>query len=398
MSFRVEWNNIRKSVTRFVTFTLLSLIMGGIGGVLGAGFVKAIESVTNLRAQYAWILYLLPLCGVVIVALYKLCNTQGVGTTQVVESLQQQPPVSAKLFPAIFAATVLTHLGGGSAGREGAALQLGGSAASLLCKVFRLDETARKICIGCGMAAFFSALFGTPVGAAVFVLEVVGFRLLSALSLYASLISSLTAFYIAGLLGLSPERFSLSAVPKTGGTVLLQVTTVSVCGALMAILFCKTMHWGKKGFAKFFPNEYIRVLVGSLLVVGLTLLVGTYDYNGGGVNVIERIFHDGVYRPEGFILKLVFTALTLCSGGKGGEIIPVLFIGAGLGATVGDLIGLTPAFGAAVGMASMFGGVTNCPLASLLLCAEMFGGEGLLFYALAAGVSRALSGKTNLYE
>lgn len=203
-----------------------------------------------------------------------------------------------KLFPAIFAATVLTHLGGGSAGREGAALQLGGSAGSAVSRIFKLEDKARKICISCGMAAFFSALFGTPVGAAVFVLEVVSFRALSALSLYSSLISSLTAFYIAGALGVSPERFSLTAVPQMSALVLLQVAAVALCGALMAVVFCKTMHYCQKGFAKVFPNEYLRVLVGTLLVVGLTLLLGTRDYNGGGIEVMQRIFQNGQYRPE----------------------------------------------------------------------------------------------------
>lgn len=293
-----QMKNIKDTFRRLVCYTILALLMGMIGGFLGSLFVKAIEVVTHLRGEQGWILYLLPLCGVIIVALYRLCKTSGVGTVQVIESLQQKPMVSAKLFPAIFAATVLTHLGGGSAGREGAALQLGGSAGSAVSRIFKLEDKARKICISCGMAAFFSALFGTPVGAAVFVLEVVSFRALSALSLYSSLISSLTAFYIAGALGVSPERFSLTAVPQMSALVLLQVAAVALCGALMAVVFCKTMHYCQKGFAKVFPNEYLRVLVGTLLVVGLTLLLGTRDYNGGGIEVMQRIFQNGQYRPE----------------------------------------------------------------------------------------------------
>jgi H+/Cl- antiporter ClcA len=287
---------------------------------------------------------------------------------------------------------------GGSAGREGAALQLGGGVATLVGKVFRLDEKSRHVITMCGMGAFFSAIFGTPLGAFVFAIEVVCVGHFSSVAVFPGLVSSVTAFWIAHSLGAEAERFPLNSVPelsfKSFGITLL----VALAGALVSVLFCYALHHTSRAFSKWFKNEYLKIAVGGLMIALLTVIVGTGDYNGGGINVIMRIFENGEVRYEAFALKILFTAITVAAGYKGGEIIPTLFIGATLGGALGVLLGISPAFGAALGMAALFCGVTNCPIATILLCIEMFGADGSIYFALAAITSFLLSGYVSLYS
>ncbi len=380
----------------FLRWLILGVLLGVVGGLIGTLFSKSVAYVTNVRTEYSWLVFLLPLGGLVSVALYKLCRLGGVGTNQVFESVRKEKTVSPLLAPAVFVASCITHLLGGSAGREGAALQLGGSVSALFAKIFRLDEKSRHIITMCGMGAFFSAIFGTPLGAFVFAIEVVSVGHFCSAAIFPGLISSATAFFVAHSLGAEAERFPLTAVPelslKTMGLVLL----IAMIGALVSILFCHSLHYTSKIFKKWFQNEYLRIAVGGVLIALLTLAVGT-DYNGGGIDVMLRIFETGDVRYEAFALKIIFTAITVAAGFKGGEIIPTLFIGATLGGALGTLLGLSPAFGAAVGIAALFCGVTNCPIATIILCIEMFGAEGSVCFALAAITSFLLSGNVSLY-
>ena len=382
----------------FIFWLISGIAVGLVCGVVGFAFSKSVSFVTEVRTANEWILYLLPLGGLLSVAIYKLCKVEDVGTNQVLESVRSEKTISFFLAPAVFAGSVITHLLGGSAGREGAALQLGGSVSALISKIFRLDDKTRHILTVCGMGAVFSALFGTPIGACVFALEVVSVGQICSAAIFPSVVSSVVAYLVSTGLGTKPERFHVDFIPEISIDSLWRTVAVAFAAALVSIIFCQSMHLGEKLFKKYIKNPFIRIFVGGVAVVLLTLLVGTSDYNGGGVNVIERIFEHGEVRPEAFLLKIIFTVITISAGFKGGEIVPTLFIGATLGGTVGNLVGLNPAFGAATGIAAMFCGVTNCPLATFFICIELFGAEGMIFYAAAAAISFVLSGYTSLYH
>lgn len=388
----------REYVAAFFRWSLLGAVVGLAGGAVGTAFSKAVEYATALRGENGWLLYLLPLGGLLIVGLYRLCRVSGIGTNEVFESVRAEKGVSVLLAPAIFLGTVVTHLLGGSAGREGAALQLGGSVATLFGKLFRLSERDRHILTMCGMGAVFAAVFGTPMAACVFAVEVVSVGRFCTAALLPCVVSSASAFGVAQVFGVQPERFPVESVPAFSMEAVWKMLVVAVAGALVSILFCWAMHMGAHLFQNFIRNEWLRAAAGGVLVVVLSLLCGTTDYNGGGIDVIERVFESGAVRPEAFLLKILFTAITIGAGFKGGEIVPTLFIGATVGGTLALLIGMNPAFGAAVGIAALFCGVTNCPLATVLLSIELFGGEGALFYMIAAFVSFLLSGYFSLYS
>lgn len=400
LSFYVN-NNFNKAklfASTFVCWLIAGVTVGAVCGAVGAAFSKSVSFVTELRAENDWLIFLLPVGGVLSVAVYKLFKVSEVGTNQVFESVRSQKTLSFLLAPAIFIGSVITHLFGGSAGREGAALQLGGSISALISKAFRLDDKTRHILTICGMGAVFSAIFGTPLGACVFALEVVSVGQICSAAIFPSLVSSVTAYLIACRFGIKPERFHIGFVPELSFDYLWRVAAVAVVTAIVSMLFCHAMHLGHKTAEKYIKNPFVRIFAGGAIVVLLTFLVGTKDYNGGGINVIERIFENGEVRPEAFILKTVFTVITISVGYKGGEIVPSLFIGATLGGAVSSLVGLTPAMGAAVGMSAFFCGVTNCPIATFFICTEMFDGQGMVFCAVAAAISFVLSGYSSLYH
>lgn len=384
-------------VSAFIKWTFFSLILGAVGGGVGALFSHLISYVTDVRMNNDWLIYLLPLGGVVIAFIYHILKVEHKGTNQVFEAVRSEEKVPCRLAPAIAIGAGITHLLGGSAGKEGAALQLGGSVATLVGRIFRTDEKDRHILTISGMAAVFAAVFGTPVGAAVFAVEVVSVGYISLSALYPSFASALVAYLVAIRLGVHPERFNVDVVPEMTVESIGKVVAAAVIAAVVSIVFCLAMKHSHKAFEKYIRNPYIRVVTGGVAVIAMTLLVGTNDYNGSGMHIIEGIFHGEEVSKVAFILKIIFTAVTIGCGFKGGEIVPTLFIGATLGFAMADIVGLPVAFCAAIGMMALFGSVTNCPIATVFLALEMFGGEGIIFYALAVFVSFVLSGYFSLY-
>ena len=384
-------------VSAFVKWTFFSLIVGVFGGGVGAGFSHLISYVTDVRMNNDWLLYLLPLGGVVIAFIYHILKVEHKGTNQVFEAVRSEEKVPCRLAPAIVLGAGITHLLGGSAGKEGAALQIGGSVATLIGRIFRTDEKDRHILTVSGMAAVFAAVFGTPIGAAVFAAEVVSVGVISLSALYPSFASALVAYLVAVKLGVHPERFNVDIVPELTAESILKVVGAAVIAAVVSIIFCLAMKHSHKAFEKYIRNPYLRAVAGGVTVILLTLLIGTRDYNGSGIHIIEGIFHGEEVSKVAFLLKIIFTAITIGCGFRGGEIVPTLFIGATLGFTMADAVGLPVAFCAAIGMMALFGSVTNCPIATVFLALELFGGEGIIFYALAVFVSFVLSGYFSLY-
>ena len=384
-------------VSAFVKWTFYSLIVGALGGGVGAAFSHLISYVTDVRLNNDWLIYLLPLGGVAIAFIYHILKVEHQGTNQVFEAVRSEKQVPFSLAPAIALGAGITHLLGGSAGKEGAALQLGGSIASVVGRAFRADEKDRHILTVSGMAAVFAAVFGTPMGAAVFAVEVVSVGYVSLSALYPSFASALVSYLVAVKLGVHPERFSVDIIPELSAEYLMKVLALAVVVAVVSIVFCLAMKHSHKAFEKYITNPYIRVVIGGFAVIALTFMVGSRDYNGSGLHIIEGIFHGEDVSKWAFILKIIFTAVTIGSGFKGGEIVPTLFIGATLGFSMADIVGMPVAFCAAVGMVALFASVTNCPIATVFLAVELFGAEGLLYYALAIFVAFVLSGYFSLY-
>lgn len=389
-----HWSDYALTLGKWLLF---SLVVGITVGAVGAVFHMAISYATGLREQHGWILYLLPLAGLLIVWAYHVTGmADDKGTEYIIGAVREGRNLRIRTAPLIFLSTVLTHLCGGSAGREGAALQLGGSMSNFLGRLVHLNEKDDRIITMCGMAAGFSALFGTPLAAAVMSMEVVSVGVMYYSAIVPCVLSALIAQVVASAMGIEATSFAVQAVPDMTPLTLVQVGGLGILCALVAVLFCTVMHLVPKGYQRITKNPYLKVMLGGCIVVALSLLLGT-DYNGAGVSVINRAM-EGQARPEAFLLKIIFTALTLAAGFKGGEIVPAFFCGAAFGAFYGQLLGLGGSFAASLGMTAVFCGVTNCPLTSILLSYELFGGKGLPMYALCCALSYMLSGYSGLYH
>ena len=382
----------------FLKWSCLGLLMGILGGLLGAGFHHALHFVTHLRAEHNWLIFLLPLGGLLTVGIYRLFKMTGNrGTNEIIDAVLEGKAVSPMVAPSIFLATATTHLFGGSAGREGAALQLGGSVASMLAKIFRLDENDRRVMIMSGMSAVFAGLFGTPLTATFFCMEFESVGTVFSPALLPCYLSAFTAAKLSALLGVHAEGILIEAVAavtlSTGWKYAVLAVLLSGLGIAMCWWFHTAEHMGKH----YLPNPMVRIAVGGAVITVLTLIVGDHRFNGAGMDMALAAV-EGHADWYSFLMKLIFTAVTLGAGFKGGEIVPTFCIGATFGCVAGGLLGLDPGICGALGLIGLFCCATNSPFASIALSIEMFGGANLHLFALVCVICFVLSGHSGLYS
>lgn len=386
-------------ITASLKWVVFSILSGAVIGSVGTLFYFGMSIVTLVRTKNPWIIWLLPIGGLLIVGFYRLLHDEkDSGTNLVLSAIHSGDELPFRMAPLIFVSTLITHLFGGSAGREGAALQLGGSIGNGIGRLFHFDEKDKHIMIMCGMSAAFSALFGTPMAAAIFSMEVVSVGIMHYSALVPCVIAALVAHGIASSFGVTAESFPLGKVPAFTVKNAAKITLLAILCALVSVLFCIILHQAEHLYKKFFKNAYVRIFVGGCLVIVLTLLVGDQTYNGAGMPVIAACIKTGTVAWQTFLLKMIFTAVTLGAGYKGGEIVPTFFVGASFGCLFGNLLGFSPVLCTAVGMTAVFCGVTNCPITSLLISFELFGYDAMPYFLLSIAFSYMLSGYYGLYH
>ena len=393
-----EFQRAAKAAIRVaLQWFFLAIPTGLICGLVGTLFHLSVERVTELRADQPGLLFLLPAAGLLITALYKATKCEGVGTNNVIRAVQSGEPVSILLVPAIFLGTVLTHLCGGSAGREGAALQMGGSIGWNVGTLLHLKDHDRRTATISGMAAFFSALFGTPLTAALFAMMVEDVGLTFTSAFVPAFTSALIAYGCSLAFGIAPTHFAITAPELTVWSAFLVILLGFACAAVSR-LFCGLLHFMEHKVPQLLPNPWLRVFVGGVAVIAFSYLFGVGRYNGAGMGVITAAVEQGEALPWDFLCKIFLTALTLSCGFKGGEVVPSFFVGATFGCVFGPLLGLPAGFAAAVGLVSIFCGATNALIPSILMGFELFSGAGLELIALGCGICYMLSGHHGLYS
>lgn len=393
--FDVSENNF----AHFVMWSCGGICIGFVIGLVGIAFHLALEWATEFRTAHPMLLWLLPFGGLAIVLAYRLAGQEkDRGTNFILVAVRANEAVTLRTAPLIFFSTVVTHLLGGSAGREGAALQLGGSIASSFGRMFQLNEREGRIMTMCGMAAGFAALFGTPLTSVIFAMEVITVGVMHYSAIVPCIISALVAAGLSQAVGIAPTTFSIAHIPAAVGLEnCFRVTVLGVLCAILSVLFCIVMEHIGGAYRRIFKNPFVRVFCGGCIVIAATYLVGCRDYNGAGMNIITQALQ-GDAKAEAFLLKILFTALTLGAGFKGGEIVPSFFTGATFGCLFAILTGANAPLCAAIGMVSVFCGVTNCPITALLISFELFGFDHAYYYLIAIAVSYMLSGYYSLYH
>lgn len=397
MTWHQNLRHAKEYVLSFFKWLALGTALGILGGLVGTAFHFALDWATEFRESHDIVLWFLPLAGLPIVGLYRLCHMEkNSGTNEIIDDFNTRTDVNPFLAPLIFISTFLTHLFGGSAGREGAAMQLGGAIGSGFGRILRLSKEDRRVLVVSGMGAVFAALFGTPVTACLFTLEFMAVGTIFDPGLLPCFAASFIASRVALAFHVPPTAFDLPYILPLGPANVLRVAVLAILTALVSLLFCYVMHHTERLLRTWIPNPFLRIAAGGAAVTALTLLLGTRDYNGAGMHMVLRAL-GGEIVPWAFLLKILFTAITLGAGFKGGEIVPTFFIGAAFGCTAAGVLGLDPGFGAALGLVGLFCCVTNSPIASLVLSVEMFGGGNLAAFAIMCAAGFVLSGNSGLY-
>lgn len=381
----------------FLKWVILGTLVGIIGGLLGAGFHHALHFVTHLRGDHSWLIFLLPLGGLLSVSIYRLFGLRNNrGTNEIIDAILDDHEVSPMVAPVIFLASSITHLFGGSAGREGAALQLGGSVASLMGKLLKLQNKDRTVLVMSGMSAVFAGLFGTPLTATIFCMEFESVGTLFTPALLPCYLAAFVASRVSSALGVHAEVFLLENAAALNLTNIGGVAVLAVLLSLLGIAMCKMFHEAEHLAAHYLPNPFIRIAVGGAVITVLTMIVGDHRFNGAGMDMALKAVA-GETDWYSFLLKMLFTAVTLAAGFKGGEIVPTFCVGATFGCLIGGLLGLDPGLAGAMGLVGLFCCATNSPFASIVLSIEMFGGANLYLFALTCVICFVLSGHSGLY-
>ena len=402
-----EGRKIGEHFLVFLRWLGLSLFLGAVMGLVATGFYYVLDYVTGVRVEHSSIIWFLPLGGLLIVLIYKLFDRKTKkageltpsekGTNMALAAVNSDEDIPARTTPLIFVTTAISHLFGASVGREGAALQMGASMGATFAKLFRFNENDKKIMIMTGMSAAFAGIFGAPLTAAIFSMEVISVGVMYYAALVPCVIGALTSFYIARLLGVQYAAYSLGVIPDFTAANAGRCAVLGILCALLSIVVCLTLIATENFFHRIFKNEFIRIFASGTILSLLTLAVGTQEYNGLGTGaILAAVAGHTVWYA--FLLKLLFTAISLAGGYKGGEIVPSLFIGATFGCLCSSFLGIPPEICAALAMVAVFCGVTNSPLASFIMGMELFGGKGLWMFAIVVAISYMLSDYYGLYE
>ncbi|WP_160717149.1 voltage-gated chloride channel family protein [Chitinophaga solisilvae] len=402
---------------QLLRWTLLVLPVAVLAGSMVALFLWLLDKATHLRWEHEWLLYMLPLSGIVIYWLYRLGGRNAEkGNNLIMEEIHQPGGgVPARMAPLVLLTTIITHLFGGSAGREGTAVQIGGSIAGLLSRKLGLTASDTRILLMTGIAAGFGAVFGTPVTGAVFALEVLAIGVMRYNALIPCLIAAVLADVVCSAWGITHTKYHIdfsgtplsAAIPfiHTDLLLLLKVILAGVAFGLTSLLFSRLMHTIKHNANAYIKIPWLIPVAGGLMIIALCYVAGTWDYLGlgvmskdpDGISVVNAFREGGRINDWSWLWKLVFTAVTLGMGFKGGEVTPLFFMGAALGHTLALLMGAPVDLFAALGFIAVFAGATNTPIACTLMGIELFGGTHVLYFGVACFTAYYFSGHSGIY-
>jgi len=412
--FTSEHFSILKHLLRW-TFIIIPIAI--VIGSMVALFLWLLNWAIHFRFAHPVILYLLPVAGVLIYFIYKLIGgSTEKGNNLIIDEIHVPGGgVPKRMAPIVLITTIITHLFGGSAGREGTAVQIGGSIAQMFSGWFKLNNDDTRIVLIAGIAAGFGAVFGTPLTGAIFAMEVLTIGRIQYNALLPCLIASIigdvtvaawgvhhTGYHI-DIFATAPHWFS--AYLSFDFVLLFKIMIASAAFGLASYLFAWMVHGIKGFFVKRIPIPWLIPVLGGLTIIGLTALIGKPDYLSLGVDpeyagavTIPSAFHAGGAHTWSWLWKTIYTTTTLATGFKGGEVTPLFYIGATLGNTLSVLMDAPVGLFAALGFIAVFAGATNTPLACTIMGVELFGGQYVLFFAVACFTAYFFSGHSGIYS
>jgi H+/Cl- antiporter ClcA len=391
--------NTKKILLISLKWILICVLIGIFCGSASAFFLIALDWVTQYRESNKWLIWLLPIGGLTIGLGYHYWGQSVVkGNNLLLEEYENpQKTIPLKMAPLVLFGTLLTHLFGGSAGREGTAVQMGGAIADQFTRIFKLDTVNRKTIIILGISAGFASVFGTPLAGALFALEVLFFSKINSKSIPLSFLTAYIAYFTVEFWNVKHTHYNIPIIPEMSFTTLFWILPISVLFGLAAMLFSRSTHFWGHLFSKTISFPPLRPFVGGILLAVAIYFIGTTKYIGLGVPVIVDAFSNANASYD-FILKILFTGFTLGAGFKGGEVTPLFFVGATLGSALSLIIPLPIALLAGMGFVAVFSGATHTPIACTVMGMELFGIESGVFIGIACLIAYFSSGSVGIYK
>lgn len=384
---------------RFFKWTLLSILVGGLVGVVSYAFYSSLNMAIEFRRSHQWLVLFLPLVGMAVARFYvKYGGEVEAGNNLILDEIREpQKIILFRMAPMIFISSSLSHLFGASVGREGAAVQLGASLADQFSKYFGMYFNNRTIVLMAGMSAGFASIFGAPLAGTVFGLEILFLGPLALQAFFPCLIAAFVGHYTAQFVGLTHAQYAPVNVPDLSLLNLLWVIIAAACFGGVARFFIWLLHWMKDFLSAKCPNPVFRPLFGGIITIILFYLFATDRYQSLGEEIIQASFVQHVY-PWDFLGKIFMTTLSLGSGFRGGEVMPLFYIGATLGNALSFILPLAIPFLSALGFVAVFAGAANVPITSFILAIGFFGPTIAVYAAIAVVVSYLVSGHKGIYK
>lgn len=391
--------NLKKTLLLTLKWIFICVLIGILSGSASAFFLITLDFVTQYRIQNGWIIWLLPLGGLLVGFSYYYLGKEVVkGNNLLLEEYENPKQViPLKMAPLVFFGTIITHLFGGSAGREGTAVQMGGAIADQFTRIFKLDNSERKTLIILGISAGFASVFGTPLAGAIFALEVVYFSKINLKSILLSFIVAYVAYFTVEIWQVKHTHYSIPVIPEISSTNLLYTLICGVLFGFAALLFSRSTHFWGLLFTKTIKYPPLRPFIGGIILAIIILGFGLTKFSGLGVPTIVDSFTNTNAWYD-FLLKILFTGFTLGAGFKGGEVTPLFFVGATLGSALSLIIPMPIALLAGMGFVAVFSGATHTPIACTIMGIELFGIESGFFIAIACVIAYLSSGSVGIYK
>ncbi|CAI2767416.1 voltage-gated chloride channel family protein [Flavobacterium collinsii] len=395
----MAFQNPKKTLLTVFKWILICVLIGILSGSASAFFLVSLEWVTQFRIQHDWLIWFLPFGGLLVgLSYYYWGESVAKGNNLLLEEYENpQKVIPFKMAPLVLLGTLLTHLFGGSAGREGTAVQMGGAIADQFTKLFKLDNAERRILIILGISAGFASVFGTPLAGAIFALEVLYFSKINFKSILLSFLVAYAAYFTVEFWQVKHTHYSIPVVPEISATTLFYVIVIGVLSGFAALLFSRSTHFWGSLFSKNIKYPPLRPFIGGIVLAMAIAGFGLTKFSGLGVPVIVDSFSNANPWYD-FLLKILFTGFTLGAGFKGGEVTPLFFVGATLGSALSLVIPLPIAFLAGLGFVAVFSGATHTPIACTIMGMELFGIQSGIFIAIACTIAYFSSGSVGIYK
>ncbi|MFQ5737079.1 MAG: chloride channel protein [Thermodesulfobacteriota bacterium] len=378
---------------------VLATFVGIIVGFAVTGFLKALRYATFYTGEYTYYYLALPVAMFLstVIIDYLAPDAEGHGTEKVIEAVHKHSGrIKAMVVPVKLVTTIITLAIGGSAGKEGPCAQIGAGLSSVFADILRFSDVDRKKLVICGISGGFASVFGTPIAGAIFGIEVLFVGSIRYDVLLPSFVAGIVSYQISSWLGIGYFYNPITFVPVFSDAFFIKMVIAGIFFGFCSFVFIEILNFGKFASSKLALTKPAKAVVGGVALIVLTLIFSK-QYLGLGLDTMESALEGGDVPYFAFLLKSIFTSITLNFGGSGGIVTPIFFAGATAGSIFSKILGVDPAMLAAIGLVSLLAGCANTPISASIMAVELFGPQVAPYASIACVISFVIAGHRSVY-